>query len=243
MKTIRELQTTLPWTIRYSRDFRANPQSHKDFAHAMVHAAKAVGKLMALVDDMDHDRDVADAPALREQHAKYLADLVVCALRAANTFPGGVVDLQTATENRIATKNAPAPKEEASDVEAAERSVESAGQADEPDFNVGAFTGILVRAPDGECFLMPDGKSLIRSSSYPAQWFKWLEVGSDVELTIYSGSHGAPITWKGQLRRTTRSNNIAGVAIGKDGMQWTSADWFNGIKEGETVKVIARPAR
>lgn len=102
MKTIRELQTSLPWTIRYSRDFRANPQPHKDFAHALVHVGKALGKLLTLVDDMDHARD-----ALPTDHAKYLADLVVCALRAANTCPGGVVDLQQAVEERIAAKNVP----------------------------------------------------------------------------------------------------------------------------------------
>lgn len=107
IKTIRELQTSLPWTIRYSRDFRANPQPHKDFAHALLHVTKAMGKLTALVDDMDHDREVADDSTLRERHAKYLADLVVCALRAANTFPGGVVDLQRAVEERIMTKNQP----------------------------------------------------------------------------------------------------------------------------------------
>jgi hypothetical protein len=105
-KTIRELQTSLPWTIRYSRDYRANPQTHKDFTHALLHVAKALGKLTALADDMDHDREVADDPTLRERHAKYLADFVVCALRAANVFPGGVVDLQGAVESRITVKNA-----------------------------------------------------------------------------------------------------------------------------------------
>lgn len=108
MKTLREIQTSLPWTIRYSRDYRANPQTHKDFAHAIVHVHKAAGKLSALVDDMDHDREIADDPTLRERYGKYLADLVVCALRAANTFPGGVVDLQAAVEGRITEKNGPA---------------------------------------------------------------------------------------------------------------------------------------
>lgn len=103
--TIRELQTTLPWTIRYSQDFRSNPQTHKDFAHTMHHVAKAPGKLHALADDMDHDRTLADDKGLRDANAKYIADLIVCALRLANTFPGGVVDLQTAVQQRIEEKN------------------------------------------------------------------------------------------------------------------------------------------
>jgi hypothetical protein len=103
--TIRELQTKLPWTIRYSTDFRSNPQTHKDFAHALHHVSKAAGKLHALADDMDHDRELANDPTLRERYAKYIADLVVCAIRMANTFPGGVVDLQNAVQHRIEEKN------------------------------------------------------------------------------------------------------------------------------------------
>ncbi len=103
--TLREFQTRLPWTIRYSNDFRSSPMTHKDFAHTMHHVSKAAGHLHALADDMDHDREIADDSTLRERYAKYVADLVVCALRLANTFPGGVIDLQQATHDRIETKN------------------------------------------------------------------------------------------------------------------------------------------
>lgn len=103
--TIRELQTSLPWTVRYSADFRANPQSHKDFAHALLHIQKASGALAAFVDDMDHRRETADEADTQERYGKYLADMVVCALRLANTFPGGVLDLQRAVEDRLESKN------------------------------------------------------------------------------------------------------------------------------------------
>lgn len=103
--TLRELQTNLPWTIRYSQDFRSSPQTHKDFAHAMHHVSKAAGKLHGLTDDMDHDREVADDSTLRDRYGKYVADLVVCALRLANTFPGGTLDLQAAVQDRIENKN------------------------------------------------------------------------------------------------------------------------------------------
>lgn len=103
--TLRELQTQLPWTVRYSSDFRANPQTHKDFAHALTHIHKAAGMLSAFVDDMDHRKETADEPDLKERYAKYVADLVVCALRMANTFPGGVLDLQRAVEDRLESKN------------------------------------------------------------------------------------------------------------------------------------------
>jgi len=103
--TIRDFQTKLPWTIKYSRDFRSSPQTHKDFAHALHHVSKAAGKLHALADDMDHDRELAADNTLPERYGKYIADLVVCALRMANTFPGCQVDLQTAVLDRIETKN------------------------------------------------------------------------------------------------------------------------------------------
>lgn len=102
---LKDLQTNLPWTIRYSTDFRSSPLAHKDFAHAMHHVSKASGKLHALADDMDHDRGVADTASLRENYGKYVADLVVCALRIANTFPGGVIDLEAEVIKRIENKN------------------------------------------------------------------------------------------------------------------------------------------
>ena len=57
--SIRQLQTNLPWTARYSRDFRSNPQPHKNFAHALHRLGKAAGQLHALVDVMDHDQHTA----------------------------------------------------------------------------------------------------------------------------------------------------------------------------------------
>ena len=54
---------------------------------------------------MDHDRNIADFKDLRSDQEKYVADLVICALRIANTFPGGVIDLQKAVQDRIEGKN------------------------------------------------------------------------------------------------------------------------------------------
>lgn len=103
--SLRSIQARLPWTIRYSQDFRLNPLTHKDFQHALIHVGKAVGKLFELCDDCDHDRNVADSKELKEQYSKYIADLVLCALRMANVFPGGVIDLEGELINRIESKN------------------------------------------------------------------------------------------------------------------------------------------
>lgn len=98
--SIRRLQCSLPWSVRYSRDFRANPQSHKDFAHALAHVVKAAGKLAAFVDDLDHRRESED-----ERVHDWLADLIICAVRMANTHPGATIDLEDAVLARVAAKN------------------------------------------------------------------------------------------------------------------------------------------
>lgn len=104
-KTIRELQSGLPWTGHYHRDFRATPMTHKDFAHALLHVHKAGGKLAGVVNDAEHGGVNFALQSVRDDVAKYLADFVICALRMANTCPDGVIDLQAAVEHRLVDKN------------------------------------------------------------------------------------------------------------------------------------------
>lgn len=99
--TLRELQTQLPWTVHYHHDFRSSPMTHKDFGHALLHVFKAAGKLAAVVNDAEH----GGSEFKSEEVDRYVADLVVCALRMANTCPGRTIDLQNAVEDRIETKN------------------------------------------------------------------------------------------------------------------------------------------
>lgn len=99
--TIRELQTQLPWTVHYHRDFRSSPMTHKDFAHALLHVQKASGKLASVVNDAEHK----GSEFTPDEVDRYVADLVVCALRMANTCPGRTIDLQRAVEERIENKN------------------------------------------------------------------------------------------------------------------------------------------
>lgn len=103
--TLREIQLTLPWTVKYSCDYRANPQSHKDFTHAILHAQKALGKLAAAADDMDHARDAATDMDSMSKLGDYMADLVLCALRMANTVPSTSIDIHGRLLARIADKN------------------------------------------------------------------------------------------------------------------------------------------
>jgi hypothetical protein len=99
--TLRSLQVQLPWNLPYSHEFNSAQLPHLDFQHALMHVVKASGKLAALCDDADHGRDNFET----EEVSARLADLVICALRMANTAPGGLICLQSAVEDRIESKN------------------------------------------------------------------------------------------------------------------------------------------
>lgn len=100
-KTIRELQSSLPWTGHYHRDFRSTPMTHKDFQHALLHVTKAAGKLATVINEAEH----CGHDFRHDCVAPYIADLVICALRMANTCPNGIIDLQRVVEDRIIGKN------------------------------------------------------------------------------------------------------------------------------------------
>lgn len=104
-KTIRELQSSLPWTAHYHRDFRSSAMTHKDLGHALLHIHKAGGKLASIVNDAEHGGVAWESEEIRTEVAKYAADFVICALRIANTMPDGLIDLQRAVEDRLVAKN------------------------------------------------------------------------------------------------------------------------------------------
>lgn len=100
-KLLTDLQDALPWTIYYHKDFKSNPQPHKDFAHAALHIQKALGKIASVINDAEHGGHDFNRKSLDI----YVADLVICALRMANTCPSGKFDLQEAVIQRLEDKN------------------------------------------------------------------------------------------------------------------------------------------
>lgn len=100
--TLTEIQKQLPWGKFYSDKFRALDLPYKDFQHAITHTMKALGKLSAIIDDADHGEGMFFPPADVE---KYLADVIICAIRAASVNPMGPIDIERAVIRRIETKN------------------------------------------------------------------------------------------------------------------------------------------
>lgn len=90
------------WTGElYSPEFKESPAKHKDFTHAILHVMKATGQLASMAEGLDHSEEFLPK---REDAEKYLADIVICALRMGNTFPGGRIDMRRAVLDRIEKK-------------------------------------------------------------------------------------------------------------------------------------------
>lgn len=97
-----DIQGQLPWGKFYSEKFKALDLPYKDFQHALMHTMKALGKLSAIIDDADH----GDEPYFPKADVeKYLADVVICAIRAATVSPSGYIDIGEAVVRRIESKN------------------------------------------------------------------------------------------------------------------------------------------
>jgi hypothetical protein len=113
--TLRWLQQHLPWQGAYTAAFESGPK-HNHFAHNVLHLSKAVGKLAAAVEPLDHTNGMTMGHVTTA-----LADVVICALRLANVCPERSVDLERCIIERLKEKNdlpADWPNEEVSDVTA-----------------------------------------------------------------------------------------------------------------------------
>lgn len=109
--TLREIQERLTtgWADTYGALFRASPVAYKDLQHAHLHVMKALGKLAALIEEADHDYATTFP---KEEVAKYLADLVICAHRMANKNATGPIDMEAAILARMEVKMGTLPEEE-----------------------------------------------------------------------------------------------------------------------------------
>lgn len=109
--TLSEIQKELAktWTLEsYSEEFKAGKLPYRDFDHSLKHVMKATGKLVEMVEEADHGHE---SSFKTQKVAKYLADLVICAVRMASKYPYGEIDIESAVMARIREK-ADVPKVE-----------------------------------------------------------------------------------------------------------------------------------
>jgi len=92
------------WTEEfYSEEFRGSPAKDKNFRHALLHAMKAIGKLVEMPEASDHAGVNAVTYSI-ESAEKYLADLIICAVRMASEHPLKTIDIENAVLERLAKK-------------------------------------------------------------------------------------------------------------------------------------------
>ena len=102
--TFRDAQVNQPWTVPYSADFKATADNvllHLYGSHAVLHAAKSVGKLAAVFEELDHTGGVP-GPVSANTIRNMAADLVTAALRLANLYD---FDLESELRRRVHEKN------------------------------------------------------------------------------------------------------------------------------------------
>jgi len=81
-----------PWT---------NPSSDNQRLHAILHIHKAAGKLSAILENEGHGGDRPGEPTIADEW-KYLADLVICAIRMPQQDG---IDLESAVLARQQQRN------------------------------------------------------------------------------------------------------------------------------------------
>lgn len=85
---IAELQSKMGWDVeRYGDEYQENPATMKHVEHALLHVIKATGKIAAIVEHIDHMDDIDVVPADVEGYDKYVADILICAVRLACVGP------------------------------------------------------------------------------------------------------------------------------------------------------------
>jgi hypothetical protein len=100
LKLIQEELAKL-WTDElYSEQFRKSPSTYKDFDHALKHVRKAAQALENMTEEADHGSYTFDHAAIR----KYVADIVISAIRLANVSPTEMFDIEKAVLERIERK-------------------------------------------------------------------------------------------------------------------------------------------
>lgn len=97
---LKSLQQTIQraWgSNTYTAAFEAGPP-HRHLGHAVHHAMVALGRVAKVVDELDHGVMSTFAPERR-----FVADLVILALRIAALYPGGM-DLEAEVRARVLEK-------------------------------------------------------------------------------------------------------------------------------------------
>lgn len=93
IKAFQTLQNEMPWTDLWDEGILGCPRPYAFFQHCMTNIAAKMGAIFQRIEMSDHyGADYAEG-LNREKDAAALAIIVMSAMKAANCYPGGPVDL------------------------------------------------------------------------------------------------------------------------------------------------------
>lgn len=102
---MKELQDRQPWTDLWSEDYLNDPRSYKDFSHCLTNIAAKLGAIFQRVEMSDHYGADYKLGLHREKDGTALAFIIMSALRAANSYPGGKLDIDKHIEADLKRRN------------------------------------------------------------------------------------------------------------------------------------------
>ena len=92
-QAIQALQAEMPWTDIWTEGFLSDPRSYSRFEHCLTNIAAKLGTCFGMVEMSDHYGEGYTLGLDRDKAGIALAFIVMSALKAANAYPGGPLDL------------------------------------------------------------------------------------------------------------------------------------------------------
>ena len=102
---IRELQACMPWTDIWSDDFLSDDRPYSKYEHCLKNIVGRVGALMQECEISDHYGYPTIHKGLdRNRDGTALSYIIMSALKAANVYPDGAIDLAEYIKKDLITR-------------------------------------------------------------------------------------------------------------------------------------------
>jgi hypothetical protein len=96
----------MPWTEIWSEGFLQDPRSYSRFQHCLTNIGAKLGSLFQRVEMSDHYGSEYKLGLDRDKDGTALALIIMSAMKAANVYPGGVINLSEYIEADLMRRNA-----------------------------------------------------------------------------------------------------------------------------------------
>ena len=104
-EALRDLQKAMPWTDLWTEAFKTDRSGYGPYQHCLINVAAKNGSLLQRVEMSDHYGPDYTLGLNRAKDGRDLAFIVMSALKAANVYPGGSIDLSELICGDLARRN------------------------------------------------------------------------------------------------------------------------------------------